>query len=171
MQSIIKKLPNNLLEITIKETGKTFEKYYTKTIEELKNRISLKWFRKGNVPNEAIIKEYGEKNIEAEALQSFMDDYYQKVLKKENIIPTGSASIKEIRSTNPIELVLEVEVLPEITINEQKLTKIKLKKTVVTVTKDEIDTEIKQIENKFTKYEVTNKDAIIENGDWYQRSR
>lgn len=165
MQSIVKKLTSNTVEITIKETGKTFEKYYQKTLTELKKNISLKGFRKGSAPDEVIIKEYGAKLIEAEAIQGFMDDNYQKVLLKEKLIPTGPAAIKEIKSTNPIELILEVEILPEVTVDEKKLARIKLKKTVPTVTVEEVQAEIDRIEKKFTKFQDAAEGALIENGD------
>lgn len=165
MQSIVKKLSSNTVEITIKETGKTFEKYYRKTLDELKQNVSLKGFRKGSAPDDVIIKEYGEKLIEAEAIQGFMDDNYQKVLTKEKLIPTGPAAIKSITSTNPIELVLEVEILPEIIVDEKKLAKIKLKKTVPTVTSEEVQAEIERIEKKFTKYSDAVEGSVIANGD------
>jgi trigger factor len=165
MQSIVKKISSNTVELTIKEAGKTFEKYYKSTMDELRKNITLKGFRKGSAPDEVILKEYGEKMVEAEVIQSFMDDNYQKVLTKENLIPTGPASIKAINSTNPIELILEVEILPEVTIDEKKLAKIKLKKTVPSVTPAEVDAEVSRMETKFVKFEDAANDATIEKGD------
>lgn len=165
MQIITKKISGILLEVTVKETGKTYDKYYAKVLEELKSRVSIKGFRKGNVPDEAVLKEYNPQMIEAEAIQAFMDDNYQKILQKEKIIPTGPAAIKEIKSTNPIELILEVEILPEVTIDEKKLAKIKLKKTEATVTDAEVTAEIERIETKFTKFEDAGEGALIEKGD------
>lgn len=165
MQSIVKKLSSNTVELTIKETGKTYEKYYKKTLEELKKNISLKGFRKGSAPDEVIIKEYGEKLLEAEAIQAFMDDNYQKILLKEKLIPTGPAAIKDIKSTNPIEVILEVEILPEVIVDEKKLAKIKIKKTIATVTAEEVQAEIDRIEKKFTKFTDAESGATIENGD------
>jgi FKBP-type peptidyl-prolyl cis-trans isomerase (trigger factor) len=61
--------------------------------------------------------------------------------------------IKEVKSTNPFEAIMEIEVLPQVEIDEKKVIKIKLKKTLVKVEKDEIKDTIKEIEKKFTKFE------------------
>ena len=57
-----------------------------------------------------------------------------------------------MKSTDPIELTMEVEVFPEIVIDEKKLDKIRVKKTTVKVEESEIDLEIEAIKTRFTHF-------------------
>jgi len=50
--------------------------------------------------------------------------------------------------------VLEIEVLPEFTIDEKKAKKIKVKKQEAKVEKKEIEDTIKEISKRFTKFEA-----------------
>ena len=95
-------------------------------------------------------------------------------MKKENIIPVAPGNITELKSTNPLEFVIEVEIFPEVTIDEKKLDAIKVKKTNFKVLKKEIDEEIEAIKRRFTHYHEAGVHAddgadtshtAIENGD------
>jgi FKBP-type peptidyl-prolyl cis-trans isomerase (trigger factor) len=92
--------------------------------------------------------------IENETIDKLLNELYPKALKKENIIPTGPANLKELISTRPFDIVIEVEVLPVVEIDEKKVKKIKLKKTAVKVEQDEVESTIQEIEKRFTKFEV-----------------
>ena len=63
---------------------------------------------------------------------------YPKILKKENIVPVAPGNITELKSTNPLEFTIEVEIFPEVEIDEKKLDAIKVKKTGVKVMKKEV---------------------------------
>lgn len=58
----------------------------------------------------------------------------------------------DIKSLSPIEIVLEIEVLPEIEIDVKKLDKISIKKTIVRVEKAEVATAIEDISKRFTHF-------------------
>ncbi len=81
-----------------------------------------------------------------------MSKIYPRVLKKENIVPVSAGNITEVKSMDPIELILEVEVFPEIEIDEKKLDKIRVKRTPVKVTDKDVDTEIADIKKRFTHF-------------------
>ena len=90
--------------------------------------------------------------IEQQALDTIIGKIYPKILKKENIIPVAPGQITEVKSTDPIELILEVEVFPEITIDEKKMEKIKVQKTAVKIEKDEVEKELEDIKARFTHF-------------------
>ena len=112
--------------------------------------------------------------IEQQALDAVIGKIYPKILKKENILPVSPGQITEVKSTDPIELTLEVEVFPEITIDEKKMNKIKVKKTPVSVEKDEVEMELAEIKKRFTHFHeaghhtddgADTSNLSIENGD------
>jgi FKBP-type peptidyl-prolyl cis-trans isomerase (trigger factor) len=87
-----------------------------------------------------------------QAVDKLLNDLYAKAMKKENIIPVGHASIKELKSKTPFEVTLDIEVLPEIEIDEKKAKKIKIKKEAIKLEQKEIDEAIFEIEKRFTTY-------------------
>ena len=165
MQHTINQTNPYLVEITIKESGKEYEKIFAQTLAEWKKNGKVKGFRQGvDIPNEIFFQHYNIETINQDAAGNLVDKLYRKVLSKETLIPVAPADIKEIKSLQPFEVIIEVEVLPTIALDEKKIGKIKLKKTPTDVTDAEVNEAIKQIETKFTTYTV-DADATIEAGD------
>lgn len=153
MQSTVTRKNSYTLTVTIKESGVELEKARKHILEEIRTKGKVKGFKQGSaIPDAVIIREYGEALINQQALDYLLEKIYPKVLKKENIIPVAPGNITEIKSTDPVELVLEVEVFPEIEINEKKLDKIRVKRTPVKVEEKEIDAEIDAIKSRFTHF-------------------
>ncbi len=153
MQSTVTRKNSYLISITIKESGVEFEKAKKAVIEKIRTEGKVKGFKQGSaIPDTVIIREYGESFIEQQALDHVVEKLYPKVLKKENILPIAQGCITEVKSTDPIELTLEIETLPEIEIDEKKMNTIKVKKTPVTISDVDIDTEIDEIKARFTHF-------------------
>ena len=154
MQSAVTKKNSYTLSINIKESGVELEKAKKHVIEEIRTKGKVKGFKQGSaIPDHVIVREYGESAIEQQALDALIGKIYPKVLKKEGIIPVSPGNITEVKSTDPVELTLEVEVFPEITIDEKKMNKIKVKKTSVKFDERcEVDLEIARIQERFTHF-------------------
>ena len=175
MQSSFKKLNAYTVELTIKENAKEFEKARAETIENIRNNASIKGFRKGAViSEEVIVKEYGEDMIRERTVNTLLDKIYHKALQKEGIVPVSAGAVKSIVSECPLEVVLDVEVLPEAIIDEKKMKKIKIKKTETKTEEDEVTSTIAEIEKRFTHYHDAGghsedgfdaSSAVVEKGD------
>ncbi len=153
MQSSSKKLNAYTVELTIKESSKEFDKARTETIENIRNNASIKGFRRGAViPEEVIVKEYGEDMIRERAVNTLLDKIYHKALQKERLVPVSAGAVKSIVSESPLEVVLDIEVLPEAIIDEKKMKKIKIKKTETKTEEDEVTSTIAEIEKRFTHF-------------------
>ncbi len=153
MQSTVTRKNSYTLSINIKESGVELEKAKKHVIEEIRAKGKVKGFKQGSaIPDHVIIREYGEAGIEQQALDAVIEKIYPKILKKENISPVAPGNITEIKSKDPLELTLEVEVFPEIEIDEKKLDKIRVKRTPVAFDTSEIDTELDGIRARFTHF-------------------
>lgn len=153
MQSSSKKLNAYTVELTIKENTKEFEKARAETIDAIRNNANIKGFRKGaHIPEEVIVKEYGEDMIRERTVNTLLDKIYHKALQKEGIVPVSAGAVRSVISESPLEVILDVEVLPEAIIDEKKMKKIKIKKTEVKTEEDEVTSTIKEIEKRFTHY-------------------
>ncbi|EKD29797.1 MAG: Trigger factor [uncultured bacterium (gcode 4)] len=167
MQTSSKKVSAYMVELTIKENTKEVEKAREEAIELIRKNANIKGFRKGaHIPEDVIIKEYGEEMIRERAVNMLLDKIYQKALQKEGIVPVSAGAVKEVKSESPLEVVLEVEILPTAVIDEKKMKKIKVKKTVVKVEEDEVTSTIAEIEKRFTHFH----DAGAESTDGFDAS-
>ena len=174
MQTTVTKKSPFLLSIEVKESGAEFENAQKLAIEDFRKNGKINGFKPGTAPDNVIIKQFGQSAIDQHAVDIIIDKIYPKILKKENIIPVAPGNITELKSTNPLEFVIEVEIFPEVTIDEKKLDAIKVKKTNFKVMKKEIDEEIEAIKRRFTHYHEAGVHAddgadtshtAIENGD------
>lgn len=174
MQTTAEKKSPFLLAITVKESGVEFEKARKKVIENLRKQGKIKGFKPGSAPDDIVIRQFGSDAIDQQAVDSLIEQIYPKILKKENIVPMAPGKITDIKSINPLEFTLEIEVLPEIEIDEKKLDKIRVKKTKTTVSAKEVDEEIDNLKKRFTHYHEAGSHAEdgadtsnlhVENGD------
>lgn len=153
MQSTVTRKNAYTLSINIKESGAELEKAKKHVLDTIRKNGKVKGFKAGsNIPDHVILREYGEESINQQALDQVLNHIYPKILKKENIIPVAAGNITEVKSIDPIELTLEVEVFPEIKIDEKKLDKIKIKRTPIKVEDKEVETEIDAIKARFTHF-------------------
>ncbi len=160
-----KNLPKSIVELTIEEWADKVARFRTQAIENIRSKANIKWFRKwANIPDEIIVKTYGDEYINQMAIEYSIDAFYQEALKKEKILPVAQAVIKEVTSQDPIKIVLEVETFPEIEVGK-KYKAIKLKKTPVSVEEKEVDQALSDIQTRFTRFEKAGDDYTIQEWD------
>ncbi len=160
-----KNLPKSIVELTLEEGADKVARFRKQAIENIQRKANIKWFRPGTkIPDEIIIKNYGEDYINQMAIEYSIDAFYQEALKKEKLLPVSQAVIKEVVSQDPIKIVLDVEVFPEIEI-ANKYKAIKLKKVPVSVDKKEVEQALSDIQTRFTQFEKTDGSYQIQEND------
>lgn len=153
MQIITEKTSSNTVSIIVKESAKEMAKWRDRTVSEIGARANVKGFRQGSVvPADVIEREYSAEFIEGQAIEAYLNDSYQKIIAKSGVTPVSAGEIKETKSFSPLEVVFEVEVLPEVVADEKKIAKIKMKRTESTVSAEDVDQAIKAIESRFTTF-------------------
>jgi len=98
------------------------------------------------------VKNYSEEQILGMTVEQAIDDLFKKALRQEKIVPVAQADIKEVVSQSPLKFVVEIEVLPEVTIDE-KYKKIKIDKTPVSVSAEEVQGALDDIQTRFTQFQ------------------
>ncbi len=165
MKSEVKKLKNSLLEITIEETAENVGKHRKKVIQNIAKNATIKWFRKwANIPETVIVKEYWEERISQMIVDEALNHLYRQALKDNNIMPISQWEIVEIVSESPLVVKMQVEVFPEIEIGKE-YKKVKVKKTPVSLWKTDVEDTLKEIQSRFTRFEVAGEDYVSKMGD------
>ena len=115
-------------------------------LDEVKDQVQLKGFRKGKVPVAHLKKLYG-RSVMAEVLQQAVEETSRKAIKDRNERPAHQPNINFTEDKDEIERVLtgqsdlaftmSYEVLPEITVTD--LAALKLEREVADVTDEAVD--------------------------------
>jgi trigger factor len=136
-----KDLPKGLVELKIVVDEKEFESHHGKALTVVQQAVEVDGFRKGNAPEDLIVKKYGDMIILEEMANLALREAYVKAVEEHKLNPISDpqVTITKIAKGNPLELTITVPVMPEITLPAYK----KIAKEVV---------------NDGEKIEVTDKD-------------
>ena len=157
-------------ELKVKIAASELNDRLSKRLDELKKQVNLKGFRPGKVPVDHLRKVYG-RSVMAEILEQTISESTQKAISDRKERPAFDPDIavtedseemeKVIAGNSDLDYTISFEVLPEIEITD--LTKLKLEKPVVEVTKKEVDEGLQRIHEDAVTYKK--KDGKAKEGD------
>ena len=158
-----KVLEDKRVQIDLALDAKEWEEAVQAAYEKNKGKYSVQGFRKDHTPRKVLEKTYGSSLFYDEAIDGCFYRYYFEVLSKEKSIEPVAAPDIEIKSISEkgLELVLKITVKPEVELGEYK--GLKVEKTAVKVTKEEVDKELQGLLESQVKYVEVERE--IKNGD------
>ncbi|MDE6127873.1 MAG: trigger factor [Lachnospiraceae bacterium] len=160
----VEKLEKNMAKLTIEVSAEELEKALETAYQKNKNKMSIPGFRKGKVPRKMIEQMYGPAVFYEDAANELIPDAYEKALEEcgEEIVSSPTIDVVQIEKGKPFIFTAEVAVKPEVTLGKYK--GVKVEKTEVEVTEEEIDAQIeKERENSARTITVT--DRPVKDGD------
>ena len=160
----VEKLEKNMAKLTIEVSAEELEKALETAYQKNKNKMSIPGFRKGKVPRNMIEKMYGPAVFYEDAANELIPDAYEKALAEceEEIVSSPTIDVVQIEKGKPFIFTAEVALKPEVTLGKYK--GVKVEKTEVEVTEEEINAQIeKERENSARTITVT--DRPVKDGD------
>ena len=160
----VEKLEKNMAKLTIEVAAEELEKAIEAAYQKNKSKISIPGFRKGKVPRQMIERMYGKEVFYEDAANALIPDAYEKALDEceEDIVSSPSIDVVQIEAGKPFIFTAEVALKPEVKLGKYK--GVKVEKSDVAVTDEEVDAEInKERENNARNIEVT--DRAVKDGD------
>lgn len=117
-----KDLPKSEVEFKIVIDEKEFESYHAKGLAAIQQVVEVDGFRKGNAPEDLIVKKYGDMIILEEMANIALREAYVKAVEEHKVNPISEpqVTITKIAKGNPLELTITVPVMPEITLPPYK---------------------------------------------------
>ena len=113
-------LPDSIVELVVEESVENVAKYRNKAIAHLEKNADIKGFRKWTkIPENILIRQYGEEYINKMVIDFAIDGLYRKALTKEKIMPVAQAEINEIVNESPLKFKIHIEVFPTIEIDKK----------------------------------------------------
>lgn len=160
----VEKLEKNMAKLIIEVSAEELEKAIETAYQKNKNKISVPGFRKGKVPRKMIEKMYGAAVFYEDAANELIPDAYEKALEEceEEIVSSPKIEVTQIESGKPFIFTAEVALKPEVSLGKYK--GVKVEKTDVTVTDEEVDAQIEK-ERENSARTITVDDRAVKDGD------
>lgn len=155
-------MEKNVHEIEIKLTTE-WEKCLDNAFKKKSKEVKVDGFRKGSCPKDIYIKKFGIESLYMDAVDEAVGLGYKKALDDNKFSPIiePKVDIKNISATE-IEFKFTIIEKPEITLGEYK--NLGIKKETAKVSKEEIEEEIKRMQDQMADLVVKEK-GTVENGD------
>ena len=155
-------MEKNVHEIEIKLTTE-WEKCLDNAFKKKSKEVKVDGFRKGSCPKDIYIKKFGIESLYMDAVDEAVGIGYKKALDDNKYSPIiePKVDIKNISATE-IEFKFTIIEKPEITLGEYK--NLGIKKETAKVSKEEIEEEIKRMQDQIADLVVKEK-GTVENGD------
>ena len=160
----VEKLEKNMAKLTIEVSAEELEKALETAYQKNKNKMSIPGFRKGKVPRNMIEKMYGPAVFYEDAANELIPDAYEKAVEEceEEIVSSPTIDVVQIEKGKPFIFTAEVALKPEVTLG--KYTGVKVEKTEVEVTEEEINAQIER-ERENSARTITVTDRPVKDGD------
>lgn len=154
---IIKKIR---VEVPVERVKQAFEAAFQK----VQKKAKMKGFRQGKVPQKLMEQHYAQE-IHQEALEKLIDLSYPEAVEKEAVLPISQpkVDIGSFGADKNFEYSATFEVRPDVTL--QKYVGIDLSHPSISVSQEEVNAHIVQLQERFTQLEpVSDTEAAISNG-------
>ena len=164
MKSTVEKIEGNKVSLKIEVSYEDFDKEIQKAYNKNKGRFNVPGFRKGKTPRRIIESNYGEGVFYEDAINTVFPPAYEKAIEEHDLEPIDrpSLDLEDIKKGEPVILLVDVEVKPEVKLGDYK--GIEVEKEEFKVTDEDIDSELKNIQERNARI-VEVEDRAAENGD------
>lgn len=163
MSSTWKLNGNSQGELKVKISGDKWASAQEKTFKKLAKEIKIDGFRKGQVPEKVAKQHISEQSIMMEAIEVVAQPALDEGIKQHElkVIARPELGIEAI-SPEEVTLTFKVTVEPEVKLGDYK--GLDVKKEEVEVTDEDIEKEIKSLQERFAE-QVVKENGTVENGD------
>lgn len=137
------------VEIPVEQVDAEFDKVYG----TLKNRVSIKGFRRGHVPRRILQRQHGE-DVARDVSVTLFQKSFMDALKEKDLSPLGEPdiTIEELKAEagKPFAFCTEIDVRPQFDLPEYK--GIKLEEELSAATEEELNDNLKRLQKGFATF-------------------
>lgn len=146
-----KKLPKNLVELTIELTPEELKPHLQQAVAEISKEITVAGFRPGKAPYEIMEKRVGAMKIYQQAAEKAIQKTYPQAIIDNKLLTVGppKISVEKIAPNNPFVYKATASLLPSVKLGDYK--KIKQGKREVRVEEKEVEGTLQNLRKMFGK--------------------
>lgn len=148
-------------DVVSKETESTVQRY---------TRIArVPGFRKGKVPASIVRSRFAEE-IKSDVLESLVPEYFRQAVVKEGFKPISQPQVHSLTTEagKPVRFKAAFEILPDIQLGNYQ--QIKVEVPEVKVTDEDVEVELKRLQERQASYDPVDEDRPLQDGDFAQIS-
>ena len=148
MNSQLERLDNNQVKLTIEVAAERFEEGMNYAFNKNKKYISVPGFRKGKAPRHLVEKMYGPEIFYEDAVNYIIPGEYEKAVEEHDldVVSRPEFDVEKIGKGENLVFTAVVTVKPEVKLGQYK--EIELPKINVEVTDEEINEELKKVQER-----------------------
>jgi trigger factor len=138
-------------------------------VQQYAKQARVPGFRKGKVPASLISNKFNDE-ITSDVVEQLVPQYYQQEVLKGGFRPVSQPHIYNLEFTpgEPMKFKAAFEVLPEFELSDYA--GLKVERPEIKVSDEEVDAEIKQLQERQASFDPVNEERGAEKGDWVQVS-
>ncbi len=142
----VENLEHNMAKVTIEVEAAKLDDAIKQAFNKKKGQFNVPGFRKGKVPFQLIAKEYGVEIFYEDAANILIPDAYAEAMKDTDleIVSRPEIDVTQLEKGKDFIFTATFALKPEVTLGDYK--GIEVPKTRVTVKKDEIEEELKKVQ-------------------------
>ncbi|WP_273477099.1 trigger factor [Faecalicoccus acidiformans] len=151
-------------ELEVVVDKESWQKAQKKVLNNLKKQMNLKGFRQGHVPEALIRKQISKAGLHEFAAEEVANEALAKGIEETKIelVARPTMELKEADDEKAV-LVFHCTVIPEVTLKEYK--GLDIHKEEVNVTDEDVEEEVKRIQNRYADWVLREEEETAQNGD------
>jgi trigger factor len=156
-------------EVSVEIPADVVAKHQETLVQQYSKQARIPGFRKGKVPASMVRNRFSSE-ITSDVVEHLVPQYFREAVVKGGYRPVSQPHIYGLEFTpgEPIKFKAAFEVLPEFDLADYKA--IKIEKPDVTVTDEQIDHEIKLLQEKQASFDPVDEERGAQNGEFVQVS-
>ena len=156
-------------EISVEIPADVVARHQETLVQQYSKQARIPGFRKGKVPASMVRNRFSSE-ITSDVVEHLVPQYFREAVVKGGFRPVSQPHIYGLEFTpgEPIKFKAAFEVLPEFELGDYKA--IKVEKPDVTITDEQIDHELKLLQEKQASFDPVDEERGAENGEFVQVS-
>ena len=156
-------------EVSIEIPAEIVSRQWDTTTQEYSKVARIPGFRKGKVPV-SIIRNRFANEIRTEVLEQLLPEYFRETVVKEGFQPVSQPRVLDLQmeAGQPLKFKAAFEVLPEVELADYN--SIKIEMPAASVSDEEVESELKRMQDRRASYDPVDEDRALEDGDYAQVS-
>lgn len=152
-------------EIVVSLEADEWKKYEDEVLDDLKDEVKVKGFRKGKTPKDVLKKQIGEEKVQSETIQLAVERSYPDALTEEDLEPVSQPEIQvtKISQGGKLEYKARFAVRPEVKLGKYKGIKIDSEEEDIEVEDKEVEESLEHLQKRRAQVKTVQREA--QNGD------
>lgn len=156
-------------EVAVEIPAEVVTRQQEAIVQQYAKQARIPGFRKGKVPA-SMVRQRFSNEVTSDLVESLVPQYFREAVVKAGYRPVSQPAIYGLEFTpgEPMKFKAAFEVLPEFELNDYN--DIKVERLAIKVSDEEVDNEIKQLQERQASFDPVNDDRGAEKGEFVQVS-